>query len=318
MKSWRSAVAVLLSILVAIGCSSSRTTLPTRSDDILRVATYNVHYILLAKQTGSWSVGDWERRKGPLNSAFGALDADIISFQEMESFSHGSDGDVNLTLDWLLEKNTDYAAAAVGDWREFPSTQPILYRISRLKVHDQGWFFFSDTPDIIYSRTFNGSWPAFASWARLEDLQSGEMITVVNVHFEFKSFSNRRKSAELVAERLGPLIDAGENVLLAGDLNAWHGMQPIEILEEVGLSFLPVRGATYHLNHGINLIGAIDHIAHTTGLRAVCEPVVLRRKFDGEWPTDHYPVLADFQFIPTNPVSRVESPLRSEFSDQDR
>ena len=279
-----------------IGCEVSATKLSDPLDDTVRIATYNVHYIVLSKQTGAWSVGDWERRKGPLNSAFKTFDADIVAFQEMESFSRGSDGSVNLTLDWLLDNNPDYAAAAVGDWREFPSTQPILYRSERFKLLDQGWFFFSETPDIIYSNTFNGSYPAFASWAKLEDLDSGNTLTVVNVHFEFKSVSNRRKSSELVAQRISPQINAGENVVLIGDLNAWHWMKPVKIIEEVGLKFVPVRGATYHLNRGINLIGAIDHIAHTPGLQAVGKPVVLRNKFDGEWPTDHYPVISDFRF----------------------
>lgn len=291
------AAALWLVGFVVVGCGASPTRLPNRIPDTLRVATYNVHYIVLGEQTGAWSVGDWERRKGPLNTAFGSLDADIVSFQEMESFSRDGDGGVNLTLDWLLEKNPGYAAAAVGNWREFPSTQPILYRKDRLTVLQQGWYFFSKTPDVIYSPTFNGSYPAFATWARFEDLKSGNAFTVVNMHFEFKSFSNRAKSAALVADRTGPLIDAGEHVLLAGDLNAWHGMQPLKTLELIGLNFLPVRGATYHLNHGINLIGAIDHIAHTTGLQPVGEPVVLRQKFDGEWPTDHYPVIADFRFV---------------------
>ena len=289
-------VGLLILGLGLIGCEVSATKLSDPLDDTIRIATYNVHYIVLSKQTGAWSVGDWERRKGPLNSAFKTLDADIVAFQEMESFSRGSDGSVNLTLDWLLDNNPDYAAAAVGDWREFPSTQPILYRSEKFKLLDQGWFFFSETPDVIYSNTFNGSYPAFASWAKLEDLDSGNTLTVMNVHFEFKSFSNRRKSSELVAQRISPQINAGENVVLIGDLNAWHWMKPVKIIEEVGLKFVPVRGSTYHLNRGINLIGAIDHIAHTSGLQAVGKPVVLRNKFDGEWPTDHYPVISDFRF----------------------
>ena len=289
-------VGLLILGLGLIGCEVSATKLSDPLDDTIRIATYNVHYIVLSKQTGAWSVGDWERRKGPLNSAFKTLDADIVAFQEMESFSRGSDGSVNLTLDWLLDNNLDYAAAAVGDWREFPSTQPILYRSEKFKLLDQGWFFFSETPDVIYSNTFNGSYPAFASWAKLEDLDSGNTLTVVNVHFEFKSFSNRRKSSELVAQRISPQINAGENVVLIGDLNAWHWMKPVKIIEEVGLKFVPVRGSTYHLNRGINLIGAIDHIAHTSGLQAVGKPAVLRNKFDGEWPTDHYPVISDFRF----------------------
>ena len=289
-------ICLLLVMLGIASCNISPAKLPERIEDTIRVATYNVHYIWLSKQTGSWSVGDWERRKGPLNSAFQAIDADIITFQEMESFLRGSDGSINLTLDWLLANNPDFAAAAVGNWQEFPSTQPILYRTARFNLLDQGWFFFSNTPDVIYSNTFNGSFPAFASWAEFEDRDSGDTFTVVNVHFEFKSFSNRRQSAELVAERISPLIDAGEEVLFMGDLNALHWMKPVKILENIGLDFLPVSGSTYHLNKGINLIGAIDHIAHTPGLQPVRNPVVLRRKFEDEWPTDHYPVVADFRY----------------------
>jgi len=285
--------ALLLAGFAVGGCETSPTELPARIDGTLRVATYNVHYIVLSEPTGAWSVGDWERRKRPLDAAFDTLDADIVAFQEMESFAGGSGGEVNLTLDWLLARDPDYAAAAVGEAREFPSTQPILYRADRLTVLEQGWFFFSETPDVIYSRTFDGSYPAFASWARFEDLDSRETVSIVNVHFEFESFSNRRKSAELVARRIGPRTEAGERVLLVGDLNAWHGMRPIEILEEIGLSFLPVRGATYHMNRGIDLIGAIDHITHSPGLRPLGAPVVVRRKFEGEWPSDHYPVIAD-------------------------
>ena len=47
-------------------------------------------------------------------------------------------------------------------------------------------------------------------------------------------------------------------------------------------SSLSVRGATYHLHRGVDLIGAIDHIAHSSSLQPVAEPFVLRRKFDGE------------------------------------
>ena len=60
-----------------------------RTEAALRIASYNVHYIRLDKETGAWSVGDWERRKGPLDSAFKALRADVVAFQEMESFQRG-------------------------------------------------------------------------------------------------------------------------------------------------------------------------------------------------------------------------------------
>jgi len=282
----------LVACAVHVGNSGSDEVSPAPGG-ALRVASYNVHYIRTRATEGAWSLGDWERRKAPLDAAFKAVGADLVAFQEMESFGGRSESQGNLTLDYLLAENPDYAAAAVADPAEFPSTQPILYRPARLEVVDQGWFFFSETPDVIYSRTFNGSWPAFASTVRFRDRTDGAEFVVLNVHFEYRSRSNRYLSAELVAERIGPWIDAGVPVILIGDLNARLGSRTHAILEEAGLSFAPVSGATYHFNRGLNMFGAIDHVAVSNGAEVVGAPMVIREKFLGEWPTDHYPVIVD-------------------------
>ena len=266
-----------------------------KPDGALRVATHNVHYIWLGKDGGAWSVADWERRKAAMDAAFKTVNADLIAFQEMESFDRGGDPNVNLTRDWLTSQNPNYALAAHGPADEFPPTQPIFYRKDRLNMVDQGWFFFSDTPDVIYSRTFNGSFPAFASWALMEDRASGAKFYAINVHFEFKSASNRQLSAQLVAKRIAPWIKAGTPVILLGDLNARKGAKTLEILEAAGLTFAPVKGSTYHLNRGANLFGAIDHIGVANGLAPLNEPMVLRETFDGVWPSDHYPVALDLR-----------------------
>ena len=265
----------------------------------LRLATHNVHYILLNESSGRWSVGDWEARRDALDLAFKALGADLAAFQEMESFAGGDESEVNLALEWLLERNSGYAAAAVGDPSAFPSTQPILFRRDRLELLEQGWFFFSETPDVIYSRTFDGSYSAFASWARFrvreKSEEGGAGFRVINVHVDFRSGENRRRSIELVASRVAPWIEAGERVFLAGDLNARLGSSLHERLEAIGFTFVPVTGATYHFDRGINLFGAIDHIAYGPGIAGVGLPSVLRQRFDGEWPSDHYPLVADFR-----------------------
>jgi len=286
--------------LTVVACqvvrNSGETPLPTPVAEATRVATYNVHYIIMGAATGPWSRGDWDRRRGPLDLAFKAIDADVIAFQEMESFSRGDESRDNLALDWLLERNPGYAAAAVGDPSAFPSTQPILYRTDRLDMLDQGWFFFSDTPDVIYSRTFNDSFPAFASWAQFRDRGTGADFRVLNVHTDYATQSNRLRSIALTAERAAPWIAAGETVLLAGDLNARLGDRGVEILQEAGFTFAPVKGATYHFNRGLNLFGAIDHLAWFGAVAPLGPPVVLRQRFEGEWPTDHYPVIIDLRF----------------------
>ena len=290
------AAAALLLVLVAcaqIFRNSGTDPLPDRAANALRVATYNVHYIVVRRATGDWSLGDWDRRKGPMDEAFKFIDADLVAFQEMESFSGREADQENLNLAYLLDRNPGYAAAASGDPAVFPNTQPILYRTDRLEMTDQGWFFFSDTPDVIYSRTFNGSYPAYASWASFTDRSTGAAFRVVNIHTDFRSRSNRLQSVELVAARIQPWIAAGETVLVVGDLNARLGDRTLEIVEDVGITFAPVEGATYHFNRGLNLFGAIDHIGWTDDVTMAGDPAVIRKQFSGEWPTDHYPVLVD-------------------------
>lgn len=286
-------LAGLLVLLAA--CAMGTTAILPPPEGALRVASYNVHYIDLRSQTGDWSIADWETRKGPLDRAFKALDADIVAFQEMESFGGGNDGSTNLARDWLAYHNTDYAVAAEGDWRGFPSTQPIFYRRDRLVAEDQGWFFFSETPEIIYSRTFDGTYPAFASWVAFRERETGAEVTVVNVHFDYSSGANRVRSAELVAERIGAWLEAGRAVILAGDLNAMADWKAHAILDAAGLDFVRVNGSTYHFDRGLHLLGAIDHIAASGTIAQLGEAQVLRGRVDGKWPSDHYPVVADFQ-----------------------
>lgn len=290
------AIGALFALLVLVTCgmhlkNSGTAPLPERPADSLRVATINVHYIIGQKQTGAWSLADWERRKAPMDAAFKAIAGDLIALQESETFPDTNRGDANLVLDHLLAQNPSYRVAAHGNADVFPPTQPILYNPDRLHLRDQGWFFFSDTPDVIYSRTFNGSWPAFASWAHFE--VDGKPLTVINVHFEYSNRSNRLKSAALVAERIAPWLQSETPVLLMGDINALRGSATAQILKDAGLEFAPVTGATYHLNRGVNLFGAIDHLAVSKGVSFASDPVVIRSKFMGEWPTDHYPVVSD-------------------------
>ena len=304
MRRLLAILAALVASLALAACAvhlsnSGRGELRPKQPDALRLASWNVHYIWLDRETGPWSVGDWMERRAGVSSLAGLLDADILAFQEMESFGRNSrNGEINLALDYLLAEHPGYRAAAVGDPARFPSTQPIFYRPDRLELIDQGWFFFSTTPDVIYSRTFDGSFPAFTSWALFRDLRSGRTIRVLNLHTDARSGSNRLASAELVAARASPWIASGEAVVVLGDLNARAGAPTLGILEDAGFTFPPVPGATFHFNRGLNLFGAIDHIGLAGPVAPLSDPVVLRRRVDGRWPSDHYPVVLDVTLVP--------------------
>jgi hypothetical protein len=96
-----------------------------------------------------------------LNAA--VLRADLVAFQEMQTFGGGRYRAENLQLSWLKQQLPDYRFAAVGDPTVYPSTQPIMYLANRLELLEQGFFFFSPEPDILYSPPWKGGYPSFCS-----------------------------------------------------------------------------------------------------------------------------------------------------------
>lgn len=254
----------------------------------IRLTTFNIHYVAANQKKLNW-----DNRKDAVRQAINDLDADIIAFQEMETFAGGSFNKENKQLDWVLTNFPEYSAGAYGDASVYPNTQPVIYRSDKFQQKSQGFFFFSETPDVIYSRTFNGSWPAFCSWTELTDLKTNKSLFIYNVHFEYKSMSNRSKSAALVKNRISPVVNEGHAVVLVGDINA-PGFSPTAgKLKSIPLTLAKPDGATFHFNRGIHLIPAIDHIFYSEQLQQSGKTTRLRKKYNNVWPTDHYPVTVE-------------------------
>lgn len=282
--------------LLLIACASGKSSIPTvqKSEaESLRIATFNIHYLHVTEK----GLTKWENRRKAVTDMIGDISPDIIAFQEMESFGGGHSRNENIQLDWVLSQLPGFKAAAYSDnANNYPITQPILYRSELFDFLEQGFFFFSETPDAIYSRTYNGSYPAFSSWATLREKSSGKSFTVFNMHTDFSSGSNRIKSIDLIADRIQPRIENGESILLVGDLNASNKSKIAKTLKSIPLQFVPASGTTFHFNKGLNLTLAIDHILHSSQFTAADKVIVWRKKYDGKWPGDHYPVTADLIF----------------------
>jgi len=293
----RLSVTRLLSVYVMLLCgfclslslatSALSQTKPAASDNI-RITTFNIHYTSPRQTKLAWG-----NRREAVKLAIADLNADIIAFQEMETFAGGSYNQENEQLDWVLEHFPEYSAGAYGDAAIYPNTQPIIYRKERFTQKSQGFFFFSETPDVIYSRTFNGSWPAFCSWAELVDNKTGQSFYIYNVHFEYKSMSNRSKSAKLVRQRMQPVLEDGNAVVLVGDINAPGFSPTAKKLKKTPLTLAKPAGATFHFNRGLNLIPAIDHVFYSDHFMQQGKTTLLRKSYNDVWPTDHYPVTVE-------------------------
>ena len=256
-----------------------------------RAATFNIGYIVDPS-----GLPKWEARRDAVTHVMKAMDADIIGFQEMETFSGGKFNMINRQREWILQTVPGYKAAAVGDPKVFPSTQPIFYRPERFELVDQGWFYFSTTPDVIYSRSFDGGFDYYTSTARFREKASGKMLTVFNVHTDIRSGGNRRKATRMVAERAKRFIDAGERVIVLGDINALWFQRNATRIEDSGLTGTRLAGASFHFGTGLGLWPAIDHIFHGPGIERLGKAAIHRDKAGGALPSDHYPVSAVYRF----------------------
>ncbi|MBY6116400.1 endonuclease/exonuclease/phosphatase family protein [Mameliella alba] len=287
--------AVLLMLMAALlaGCARP-VSLPRPAPDALRVASHNVHFIRMTKARGPWSVADWHSRKHALDAVFKEAGADLIAFQEMVSIGPDENRDVNLARDWLLARNPGYGLAATGDWRSFPTRQPIFYRQDRLRLLDHGWFFY-DAPEVVArDRQRRGFWLYYASWAEFSAPGQGQRaFRVYNVHFHFLDAAKRRHAARQLAAHVQPALAAGMPVLVLGDMNALAGWRTVRILRDAGLEIADPPGGSFHFNRGLHILPAIDRLGRAPNVTLLGGPWALRGQRAGDWPSDHYPVVAD-------------------------
>lgn len=255
--------------------------------ETLRVASHNIHYM-----RPNDPEDDWPDRRQAVVKAISEIEPDILAFQEMETFVGGHSNNRNLQLEWVLENHPQYQAGAFSDNADtFPATQPILYKRDRFRLQVQGFFFFSETPEQIYSRQWDGRYPYFVSWVKLVTTATNQAFYVFNFHNDYASRSNRMKSTDLAIQRIRSLAEDSP-VILLGDFNAPVWFREIEHFEQIGLLPVSPDGSTNRIL-GLKLLPAIDHILINGGFQADGPVTVWDDRYDGEYPSDHFPISAD-------------------------
>ncbi|MGI9256740.1 MAG: endonuclease/exonuclease/phosphatase family protein [Salinispira sp.] len=271
------------------------------------IVSLNIHYLV-----PEWDSTNWDARKYAVTEMLNTVNADIVIFQEMETFHlHGSDPHTtsheNIQLDWIMRMVPNYTAGAIGNADEFPITQPILYRSDRFTLLRQGFFYYSPTPDVIYSRPWNGGYPAFSTWMHLRDTQTEEEFIVLNSHLDAFNGKNRSDTIELIMKRL-PEISRGLPVIAGGDYNMLTTDPILVELTSIGLKYIPMQGSSFHFGRGLHLYPSIDHF-YISPEWEVKDGGVMQKKWPSEegmpgrriaarggwnpdWPSDHHPVFA--------------------------
>ena len=171
-------------------------------------------------------------------------------------------------------------------------------------------FWFSDTPEIISSKSWGNDIVRICTWAKFSDKVTGKAFYLYNLHLDHRSQISREKSAELVAKKIAGQVE-GQPFIITGDFNAGEKNKAITFLTdpkppEALSHILPLRDSfrvihpeakevgTFNGFEGTTSGDKIDYIFISSEI-TVLDAAVLFDNKAGQYPSDHFPVQAKLE-----------------------
>ncbi|QLG64005.1 endonuclease/exonuclease/phosphatase family protein [Halorarum salinum] len=253
--------------------------------------TYNVRY---ANPNDGENV--WPNRRDHVATAIRFHKPDLVGLQEAV---HGQLEDLRTRLpdfEWLAAGRP--AEGTAGEY------VPIGYRRNRFEPADDGSFWLSETPDAP-GRGWDAALPRLVHYVRFRDRATGVAFRHFNTHFDHRGGTARRRSAELLRDRVDELA-SDDPIVVTGDFNSRESTEPYRVLTEEGghrRSLTDTHRISKHPHHGPstsmtdfgNLIPQkkIDHVLVSPGAEVINHGSCSDTYGDGRYPSDHLPVVAD-------------------------
>ncbi|MBQ8209766.1 MAG: endonuclease/exonuclease/phosphatase family protein [Clostridia bacterium] len=169
---------------------------------------------------------------------------------------------------------------------------PVFYNKNKYELLDSGNFWLSETPDSP-SLGWDGAENRTCAYALLKDKNSGENYAVLNTHLDHIGETAMTEGVKLVAEKANEF--SGIKTIVTGDFNA----TPDTLIYKTMLSygFDDARSIASEADNidSIHWFGKgakmIDFIFVKNGV-IVNEVKTATDRFNGRYPSDHYPVVA--------------------------
>lgn len=257
----------------------------------LSVMTFNIRYA----HTNPPNL--WPARRAPVHEIIEANAPDIVGTQE------GLYGQIaDMAID-MPEYHWLGLGREGGSHGEFMA---VFFRRSRLVPLEYDHFWLSDTPAEIGSRSWGNNIPRMVTWIRFQDLATDRQFYLVNTHFDHQSQPSRERSAALLLERVAA-FDPELPVIVTGDFNAEAAVNPAYLMltapDAFNDSWVETHEAepeigTYHNFQGLEEArgrSRIDWIL-TRGAIEAMDTEILTSSSDGQYPSDHFPVIARLRF----------------------
>ena len=289
-------------LIMVVGClliSCSISASPSTSEYSeearhIRVMTFNIRYDEPRDKENAWP-----NRKELVASMIRFHHADLVGVQEALARQMSD-------LEKLLP---EYAWVGVGrdDGKAGGEFSAIMYRKARFSRLDSSTFWLSETPDVP-SKGWDADYPRVVTWIKIKDTSTGKLFFHFNTHFDHRGVRAREESARLLLKRIKTI--AGQlPVVVTGDFNLNESAIGYQILtgktvekEVRSESLRDARYLSQHGHHGptstFNEFKAlvpemkIDYVLVKGAVR-VMQHGALSDTWDGRFPSDHLPVLAE-------------------------
>ncbi len=260
-------------------------SIPEKSENATRVMSFNVRCK--------------DDEEGSINNRSQIVTA-ILNQYSPDSF-----GVQEATGKWIriLKRELGDKYAMVGEPRDFfgPFSEysAVYYLKDKYNLIDSGTIWLSETPEKKYSVSYDSACRRIATWAVLENKQTGERYTHLNTHLDHVLESTRESQANVLLNKLNELQSNGK-VICTGDFNTestsnvYKNMTAVTDDSMVTAKQKNEIGNTFH-GYGDKdeeEHGPIDFIFVTKGTE-VERYNIIRNTVDGMYPSDHYPIVTD-------------------------
>ncbi len=269
-----------------------------------RVMSFNIRYGTADDKENAWPL-----RRDLVTDIIDRYQPQLLGVQEALEFQ----------IEEIIEKLPEYGFIGKGrdDGEKKGEFSAILYLKDRYRVISHDTFWLSDTPEKPGSASWGNTIPRIVTWAELEDTRLERRIYIFNTHFDHQSQPSREKSSRLLVERVLSRDDISIPAVITGDFNAGEYNPAIRYMVEdqpitmgSGESLTnpqpfkdafrtrnpeAVKVGTFNRFEGYSVGEKIDYI-FSSGDLSIIDSMIIRDNNQGRYPSDHFPVIADFSF----------------------
>ena len=274
---------IIVSILIMniLSCTSDTTT----------VISYNIRYDNKWDEKNSWTT-----RKKSIIRIFEKYSPSFIGTQE--GLLH--------QIQYIDSSLTKYDYIGVGreDGMKKGEFCAIYYESDTYKVIESSTFWLSDTPENV-SIGWDAALERICTYGLFEHKTNKKQIWVFNTHFDHMGEIARRKSSELILERIDDLNNFSGSIILMGDFNSVPNSMPINTIQKklkdaFNISLNKPKGpiGTYNgFNEDQPIEKRIDYI-YLKNIDVLNHEHINDRLENNNHISDHLPVMVEVKIKP--------------------